>query len=212
MELVGEKYINDPLKLKFASEFLSFLERKLLIATGALSLSDTAAKSDYVRTEGNHTLNWKGRGQKTILDVLMKKYSDPEMENRFIQKIYFNKEVINIVWNSEEILQKAQVTCSDGSIYYADHVISTVSLGVLKYKHNTLFSPSLPRNKLNAIETLGIGAVFKVFLYYSNKWWPQNKFENFNLIWNEEDKLQVIYEFPYGPIKVLTFSTYTANR
>ena len=46
---------------------------------------------------------------------------------------------------------KVRVTCSDGSIYTADQVLLTVSLGVLKKKAETMFVPALPGPKLNAI-------------------------------------------------------------
>jgi spermine oxidase len=47
---------------------------------------------------------------------------------------------------------KVSVECSDGSSYTADHVIVTVSLGVLKKKAHSMFHPALPRQKLNAVK------------------------------------------------------------
>ncbi|KAK4373003.1 hypothetical protein RND71_008387 [Anisodus tanguticus] len=58
----------------------------------------------------------------------------------------------------------------DGSIMYADHVIVTVSLGVLKQgirDNSGMFSPPLPRFKTEAISRLGFGVVNKLFLQLS---------------------------------------------
>ncbi|XP_022867797.1 probable polyamine oxidase 5 [Olea europaea var. sylvestris] len=60
---------------------------------------------------------------------------------------------------------------SDGSTMYADHVILTVSLGVLKQgikQDSGLFSPPLPSFKTGAISRLGYGVVDKLFLQLSN--------------------------------------------
>jgi hypothetical protein len=45
-----------------------------------------------------------------------------------------------------------RVVCENGTELIADHVICTVSLGVLKEKHNTLFKPCLSEKKQNAIK------------------------------------------------------------
>lgn len=65
-------------------------------------------------------------------------------------KILFSKEVTHIKWKN--VSRQAVVECSDGSSYLADHVIVTVSLGVLKHSAITMFSPALPAKKLNSIK------------------------------------------------------------
>ena len=42
--------------------------------------------------------------------------------------------------------------CSDGSVYAAQHVIVTASLGVLNERADSMFEPALPEEKLNAIK------------------------------------------------------------
>ena len=58
----------------------------------------------------------------------------------------------------------------DGSVMLADHVIVTVSLGVLKAGINGdsgLFNPPLPSFKIQAISRLGFGVVNKLFVQLS---------------------------------------------
>lgn len=73
----------------------------------------------------------------------------------------------------------------------AEHVIVTIPLGVLKHDYKTLFVPSLPERKVNAIRSLAFGTVNKVFLRYDDQWWPNDKI--LFVIWNEADtqKLKV---------------------
>ncbi|GLV31115.1 uncharacterized protein CBL_12189 [Carabus blaptoides fortunei] len=59
-----------------------------------------------------------------------------------------------------------EVVCDNGTRFYADHVICTVPLGVLKEKATTMFSPALPDDKLEAIERLLFGTVDKIYLEY----------------------------------------------
>lgn len=61
---------------------------------------------------------------------------------------------------------KVKVVCENNSVYYADHVICTVPLGVLKENADSLFDPKLPEYKLASIENLLFGTVDKIFLEY----------------------------------------------
>ncbi|KAF2888433.1 hypothetical protein ILUMI_17740, partial [Ignelater luminosus] len=200
---VVEKYGNDTKKLKLARESLDGMMKHALSIQGAFSWFEMSAEHDYEDCEGNNLLNWKGHGYKTILDVLMQKYPNPEKQLPIDDKIYLNKEVTVVEWNNtdNEHPGKTVVKCKDGSLYYADHVIFTPSLGVLKDNYKSLFRPSLPKEKANVIETLGIGAVFKIFLHYPLRWWLNANSSDMVFIWSEEDKELLPQEFPSGPIK-----------
>lgn len=87
--------------------------------------------------------------------------------------IRLNKEVTKINWDYDNE-HPIEITCSDGSSYEAEHVIVTVSLGVLKEQYETLFDPPLPQFKRDAIEGLSIGSVGKIFLEFEEPFWPQD--------------------------------------
>ncbi|KAF2894671.1 hypothetical protein ILUMI_11505, partial [Ignelater luminosus] len=200
---ITEKYGDDPKKLKLAGECLDLMMKKALSIEGAFSWFDISADHDYEDCEGNRLLNWKGRGFKAILDVLMQKLPNPEKQLPIDDKIFLNEEVTGIEWDNEdsEESEKVVVKCKDGSVYQADHVIFTPSLGVLKHNYKSLFSPALPEEKANIIESLGIGAVFKMFLHFPHRWWPSVNSSDFVFIWAEEDKKLLLKEFPKGPVK-----------
>lgn len=89
---------------------------------------------------------------------------------------------------------KITVTCSDGSSYLADHLIFTASLGVLKDRHHTIFSPNLPESKIKAIRNIGFGTLGKVFLQFEQPFWSMHDDKNLLLypfLWTDED-LQLI--------------------
>ena len=54
----------------------------------------------------------------------------------------------------DDITEQAVITTSSGDTFFADSVIVTVPLGVLK-QGNITFSPPLPQNKINSIKSLG---------------------------------------------------------
>jgi spermine oxidase len=101
-----------------------------------------------------------------------------------------NKEVVNIDWSNDKIVIK----CADGSTFNADHVIVTVSLGVLKDRHTSLFTPNLPANNIQAIENYGFGAVGKIFLEFDEPFWPENEtdFMVYYFLWKDEDEKELI--------------------
>lgn len=117
--------------------------------------------------------------------------------------VLLNKEVTKIIWDDykKKKLKTLVVECADGSLYKADHVIFTASLGVLKESQKSLFVPELPTYKKNAIRGLSIGYVNKVFLRFPKKWWPDD-FSGFDFVWKDEHLANILIEFPDGPIKV----------
>lgn len=60
----------------------------------------------------------------------------------------------------------AEVNCDNGKTFYANHVICTIPLGVLKENVTSLFDPPLPQYKIESIERLLFSAVDKIFLEY----------------------------------------------
>ncbi|KAK9131148.1 hypothetical protein Sjap_011635 [Stephania japonica] len=85
--------------------------------------------------------------------------------------IQLGRKVVKIEWQVENESESRPVRLhfSDGSTMAADHIIVTVSLGVLKagFKNRQsgmLFTPPLPSFKADAISKLGFGVVNKLFL------------------------------------------------
>lgn len=58
-----------------------------------------------------------------------------------------------------------EIICENGDIYFTEHLICTIPLGVLK-ENSTLFEPKLPEYKLESIERLLFGTVDKILLEY----------------------------------------------
>ncbi|XP_059062083.1 spermine oxidase-like [Achroia grisella] len=139
--------------------------------------------------DGEVFLNWKGRGYKTVLDVLLNRYPEPAKE--IPVPILLNKEVESIRWSSNQpgldsSNPLVQVKCTDGSLYDAKSVIVTVSIGVLQERHNTLFNPSLPEEKINTINNLQLAVLGKIYIEFEKSWF--SKTANFTVLWRDEDK------------------------
>jgi monoamine oxidase len=105
------------------------------------------------------------------LDSFQKRIPDPSNELPVGSKTNFKAEVTKIKWNNlfGENKNKVAVECSDGSVYVADHVIVTVSLGVLKERGEAMFQPALPAQKLYAIKVSHKALeMFSFFSYFRN--------------------------------------------
>lgn len=79
-----------------------------------------------------------------------------------------------------------EVVCENGKRFYANHVICTVPLGVLKHKATTMFQPQLPEYKLEAIHRLLFGTVDKILLEYDRPFLNPNITEVL-LLWDSKD-------------------------
>lgn len=77
------------------------------------------------------------------------------------------------------------VECEDCEVIPADHVIVTVSLGVLKRQHTSFFRPGLPAEKVAAIHRLGIGTTNKIFLEFEEPFWGP-ECNSLQFVWEDE--------------------------
>ncbi|KAF5272013.1 hypothetical protein FQR65_LT04994 [Abscondita terminalis] len=205
-DAVEKVWSNDAEKLGVAHDALDLLEKMVLPYKGAFSWFSLAAHSDFVNSDGDQYLAWNGRGYKTILEVLMQKFPDPKNALPIDDKILLNKEVSEINWNSKvDGEEKVVVTCTDQTQFVADHVILTVSLGVLKNQHKSLIQPPLTDDKTRAVDQLGMDAIMKVMLYFEQPWW-NNTFPGYAFLWSADD---LTHSFE-GPAKVNGKSWITA--
>ncbi|XP_073930504.1 spermine oxidase isoform X3 [Castor canadensis] len=77
------------------------------------------------------------------------------------------------------------VECEDCEVIPADHVIVTVSLGVLKRQYTSFFQPGLPTEKVAAIHRLGISTTDKIFLEFEEPFWGP-ECNSLQFVWEDE--------------------------
>lgn len=70
--------------------------------------------------------------------------------------------------------QSAKVFTANGKVFQADHLISTIPLGVLKTFHRQIFNPSLPNDLITAIESISFGTIDRVKLDFEEAFWDLN--------------------------------------
>ncbi|KAL3702171.1 hypothetical protein R1sor_020193 [Riccia sorocarpa] len=150
---------------------------RLITAADSLSDLDMAGYQEYTEFNGEHRT--VAKGYSTVVRELSRVLPDGAIQ--------FRKKVKRIRWNQEvpTSLYPVTIFCEDGSMEQADHVILTVSLGVLKLAAKVtvsekkergvvnaandaltdtgFFDPPLPEWKLDPIAKLGFGVVNKVF-------------------------------------------------
>nr|AHZ89369.1 polyamine oxidase [Branchiostoma japonicum] len=182
--------------LKFSTELLKPLDtdgivnrKKLILAwykkfatidNGCNSLYDISLSemSKYEELEGEANVPIP-KGYGTLVQVLVNMLPQ--------NSIQYKKAVKVVQWSSESDDHEYPVIvhCEDGSTYFANHVIVTVSLGFLKLNHSTLFEPPLPLCKVDAISSLGFGTVDKIFLRFPSPL-LEKAFSCIQLFWDQD--------------------------
>jgi monoamine oxidase len=188
------------IRQEYADEFLPYFEKGQNIEDGSHSWYFTSASNfrESIISEGYENINWKDNGFHTVFDFITKKRPDPRNDLKVERKILLNKEVKNVKWDYEG-KQLLRVTCADGTFYDADHVIVTVSLGVLKYNYKFMFTPQLPLYKQKAIQGLAYGTMNKILMEFDRPFWPSD-WSGFGMIWTKND-LEAISRAPNSWVK-----------
>ncbi|KAF4087135.1 hypothetical protein AMELA_G00092360 [Ameiurus melas] len=193
--------LGDYLDVSFAESPLSTSEdgSKIFEWCKRIECTDEAASSlyevsasqigYYIALEGSFFNSLGPGGYQAILDLLLKGLPSGT--------ILSNTAVKSIQWDSQGNKSKEEnhpvrVICGNDQIIQADHVIVTVSLGVLKQQARTMFEPDLPKSKLDAIERLGFGTVDKIFLCFSERFWPEDC-EGIQLVWDKGPEDKAVY-------------------
>lgn len=114
-----------------------------------------------------------------------------------------------IVYNQPDGL--VRVECKDGSSYSADHVICTVSLGVLKERHLSMFEPLLPRWKFDSIDGMMIGTLDKIYLEFEKPFWSED-WKGSSLLWKLDELKEVRADPVNGDWLEGLFTFYRFNR
>lgn len=128
--------------------------------------------------------NWKDTGFAVIFDFITRKRPDPSKNLNIESIMELRKEVSQIDYTNADN-GVVTVHCTDGHVYEAEHVLVTVSLGVLKANHKTLFNPPLPPIKVNSIDHLDHGILDKIIMEFARPFWPEN-WGGFSLVWTEQ--------------------------
>lgn len=174
---------------------------------GSESWFDVSAPGNAIfKTHGgDQFVTWGNQGFITFFKFLLKNRHDPVIgrsidiliDGRLLEldsRILLNHRVDNIAYSLTNESQKIIVRTSQGVTWEADHVICTVSLGVLKRYHYELFEPDLPKRQIEGIEKMGFGTFGKVFLEFAEPFWPTNTSEwaTYDFLWNSYDKKKII--------------------
>ncbi|KAH8339763.1 hypothetical protein KR074_004351, partial [Drosophila pseudoananassae] len=170
---------------ELAAEFLESFQKHESSIEGSDNLFEISGRShlEYEECEGDQLVHWRCKGYARFLRLLMKVGEDEPCELGLLNGcVKFGKKVTRI-----QILpgRKLKVDCEDDS-FKVDHVICTVSLGVLQKEMDTMFSPPLPPAKVKAIQSLQLGTVDKIFFEYETHPFPKN-FVGFYPLWLEKD-------------------------
>ncbi|KAI5636665.1 flavin containing amine oxidoreductase domain-containing protein [Phthorimaea operculella] len=153
---------------------------------------DLNARTTFISLEGHQHMSWHRNGYMTFFDLILNTYKGGSGLPNLVTKL--NTEVTKIEW-PQEANGKVSVTTKDGTIFRAENVIVTVSLGVLKERHQNLFSPSLPQDKVTAIDKLQMGVIGKIIFSFEKTWWPQKE-SYYGFLWSNDD-LKAVPEEDY---------------
>jgi len=194
---------NDPdtrdiLKSPYSNSlFEAFLSRQSVFE-GQECCKGLTIKNDYIDLAGDPSVRFNNG------------YSYGSLASKLVEDlpkdaVLYGREVVSINTESDPIIIK----CGNGDQFEADHVIVTVPLGVLKRRcldenllpnECSLFTPTLPVEKQNAIQRMGFGHIGKVWLQFNEEISSKHKFESLMMFWLPEDKDDPIIKekFPWA--------------
>ncbi|XP_037719123.1 spermine oxidase [Drosophila subpulchrella] len=169
-----------------ASEALDAFAKHESSIIGADNLFEVSVREhiEYDECDGDKLVHWGTKGYQRFLRLLMKVGEDAPEELGLLEgRVRLGKKVTKIELARP---RKVIVRCEDGDYFEVDHVICTVSLGVLQEQHERLFVPPLPAAKVNAIRGLTLGTVNKMYMEFEEQPFPKD-WVGFFCFWLAQD-------------------------
>lgn len=172
-----------------ARQLLDWHKRSISIDNAAGDFKNISAKHwgrfEYIGGKWEHISLKNGFAE--VLQLMAKDLgSDKFVFNKVVEKVHWASEMITNDGVDEKVEKKnILVRCTDGSLFAANHVITTFSLGVLKHDADNIFTPALPQKHKEAIDCLGFGPITKVFLQFESNWWGED--EGVQFVFRETD-------------------------
>lgn len=188
-QYVAEKHPAVQNDTDFLNEFYKFMDLVIQTYDACDNWNELTTTSAAEDLEGVQEMSWHKYGYKTLFDILLNKYNNGTGIRNL--EIKLSTEVSNIEW-SPDGSRDVVVTTADGDTYTATRVIVTPSLGVLKAKYKTLFTPALPKEKEDAINNISFGICSKVILRFSENWWGGD--HGIAFIWKGDDRKKLSEE------------------
>merc|ERR1712166_241997 len=107
------------------------------------------------------------RGMASMIDYMVKDSVPPGDE-----RVKLNAKVKGIEWGTGG----ATVTTEDGRTFTSDHVITTLSLGVMRKHHEEIFSPGLPTKQADTLMTnhAEMANLTHVLVQFPSVWWDNS--------------------------------------
>lgn len=145
-------------------------EERITTACEALNNLSSLGWNSFENSSGDDMINLKYGYGKVVEQLVSIVSMDRIKLNEVVTKIEYDDQVRIITKKNE---------------YTAQYCICTFPLGYLKENYESLFSPSLPDNKAQAIQNLGFGVVNKFFLVFDAPVFKGND-QGFQILWRND--------------------------
>ncbi|XP_028847643.1 spermine oxidase [Denticeps clupeoides] len=188
---LDDAFARSPLASPEGLKIFEWCKRSECTDEASSSLYEVSASqiSNYVALDGGFFNCLGPAGYQAILDCILKSIqSGAVLTNVCVQRIEWALDDGDGARG-----HPVKVVCEGGQSFEADHVIVTVSLGVLKRQAWAMFRPPLPKSKLEAIESLDLGTVDKIYLQFDERFWPEDC-AGIQLVWDEGPESKCAYE------------------
>ncbi|XP_066164714.1 LOW QUALITY PROTEIN: polyamine oxidase 1-like [Oryza sativa Japonica Group] len=153
------------------------------------------------------------RGYESVVHYLAGQYLNTDDSGNVADpRLQLNKVVREISYSSSGVTVKTE----DGSVYQADYVMVSASLGVLQ-SDLIQFKPQLPKWKILAIYEFDMAVYTKIFVKFPKRFWPEGEGREFFLyastrrgyygIWQEFEK-----QYPDSNVLLVTVTDKESRR
>ncbi|KAK6922177.1 Amine oxidase [Dillenia turbinata] len=153
------------------------------------------------------------RGYETVVHYVAQQYLTTDKAGNITDpRLLLNKPVVEIRYSQSGVIVKTE----DGSVYRADYVMVSASIGVLQ-TNLIKFEPDLPKWKILAMYQFDMAVYTKIFLKFPSKFWPSGNGTEFFIYAHENRGYYTIWqqlerEYPGSNVLLVTVTDDESRR